>query len=262
MGTWKDGGGAVNGIEEGWGGANLAPAGPAKKWLYHLLFLFSHTSSSSQILDSLRRRGAEAQAAWRCALLLEPQGLSAQFKSLGFPPSPRPCLSLRPASAAQEQGSHRRPCPFLCSLPQTQLKQKQGEITALESLQLVKTLVRVVSGLCSGPGRPRGLSGAASCCRRRRRRAAGLPQSVYHVSFLRGLFPDGSFKGVDMQNLDGGRWAGRGEWRARGARQRSGGRCGRVPLPRMLHEVPPRRHAQGSTSRCWMPRRPARRSGG
>jgi hypothetical protein len=27
-------------------------------------------------------------------------------------------------------------------------------------------------------------------------------QSVFHISYLRGLFPDDHFKGVDMKNLD------------------------------------------------------------
>lgn len=29
-------------------------------------------------------------------------------------------------------------------------------------------------------------------------------QSIFHLAYLRGLFPDGSFKGCDMKNLDGG----------------------------------------------------------
>jgi hypothetical protein len=28
-------------------------------------------------------------------------------------------------------------------------------------------------------------------------------QSIFHLSFLRGLFPESSFKGVDMRNMDG-----------------------------------------------------------
>lgn len=28
-------------------------------------------------------------------------------------------------------------------------------------------------------------------------------QSIYHVTYMRGLFPDAHFKGIDMLNLDG-----------------------------------------------------------
>ncbi len=42
------------------------------------------------------------------------------------------------------------------------------------------------------------------------------PQSIFHVSYLRGLFPEKSFRGVDMKNLDGeGRAAGGGHAPAR-----------------------------------------------
>lgn len=156
-----------------------------------------------------------------------------------------------------------QPCPTApapCSLPsvlQSQLqkqKQKQGEITALESLQLVKTLVRVVSGprllLAAGcrTRLPAGADSAPLCC---------PPQSVYHVSYLRGLFPDSSFKGVDMQNLDG---AGRRLAAVAHAQPPTAVAQSTCVQPADLPASIP--NMQASTSRCWTPRRRATRRSG
>ncbi len=68
--------------------------------------------------------------------------------------------------------------------------QKQAEITAQESLELVKCLLRVVRGQ------------RLLACQDQRPLDALIrfnlvpAQSIYHVSYLRGLFPESCFRGV------------------------------------------------------------------
>lgn len=63
---------------------------------------------------------------------------------------------------------------------------------------------------------------------------SGLPpQSVFHVSYLRGLFTEKNFKGVDMENLEGVCPAARSGWQhhvsSNGASQRDARPSKRLP---------------------------------
>lgn len=69
--------------------------------------------------------------------------------------------------------------------------------------------------------------------------ATACPQSIFHVSYLRGLFPEKSFRGVDMKNLDGeGRWLGNHASLSHAGPHRPGGN--RMPVsPSVLHTIAP-----------------------
>ena len=90
--------------------------------------------------------------------------------------------------------------------------QEQHTISHTESLELVRCLlrvVRIVLDAFESDRSDRSYRMAFSwfyvrldccfchCC---------FPQSVFHVSAMRGLFPDSYFKDVTMKNLDGEGW--------------------------------------------------------
>lgn len=89
-------------------------------------------------------------------------------------------------------------------------EQKLATINHTESLELVRCLLRVVSPPlepCAAAGPPPSLpqhsrTADALYCHRPLS-MLHLAQSIYHLSYLRGLFPDASFRPVEMKNLDG-----------------------------------------------------------